>query len=251
MFSLQAFASTTNIGTTLTNMVPVSDPTLAISGNFAFVPTLNQLIGVYGLGANLLRVQLSTPSLLSNVPLDVTPIDTNNLPMNPSPILMFNSDPIPLVVDEPLQVLATATQAGASDGEVFIFTADGVQAPVTGPIIRCRATTVTTGTKDAWLNSSLTLTNQLAEGSYNLVGARIEGSHVKAARFVFPGASNSTRPGMIASQFKYSTRDEDPFRNGNLGVWGTFSNRVLPTVDTLCDGTGETATLILDLIKTA
>lgn len=250
MFSLQAFASTTNIGTSLTNMTPVSDPTLAISGNFAFIPTLNQLIGVYGLGANLLRVQLSTPSLLANVPLDVTPIDTNNLPANPSPLLMFADAPIPLVVDEPLQVLATATQSGASDGEVFVFTADGPQAPVTGQIIRCRATVTTVGTKDSWLNAPLSLTNQLAEGNYQLVGARIEGSHVKAARFVFPGSSNSTRPGMIASQFKYSVRDDDPFRSGRLGVWGTFSNRVLPTVDTLCDGTGETATLILDLIKT-
>jgi len=247
MFTLHAFASTTPIASTLTNMTPVSDPVLSISGSFAFVPGLNNLIGIYGIGSGLLRLQASTPSMLTDVPYDVTPVDTGSLPRAVLPLNLHVEDPIPLVTDEPIQVLATAS--GGTVAEAFVFLSDGPLSKVSGKIIRVRATATSASSVDAWANSALTLTNQLAEGSYNLVGARFEGDHILAGRFVFPGGNNANRPGAIGSQFKYSSDAIHPFRNGNLGVWGTFTNRVLPTVDLYSDGTGETVTVILDLIK--
>lgn len=249
MFHLITFASSTP-GTygNLTNVAPPSDPVAATSGNFLFVPTLNQLIGAYAVGTNVLRMQISTPSLLADVPYDVTPVDTGALPSASTPLNLHPEDPIALVTDEPMQVLVTT--GGTAKLYPLIWVADGALTKVSGRIIRARATFTTGTTLAAWNNASLTLQNQLAEGTYNLVGARVEGTHIAAARFVFPGGSNNVRPGMIASNGANGTTIPDNyFRNGNLGVWGSFSNRVLPTIDHLTDGTSETATLILDLIK--
>lgn len=251
MFSLHAFATTTS-GTygNLTNIAPVSDPVLATSGNFLFVPVLNQLIGAYGFGAAILRGQLSTPSLLADVPYDLSPVDANTIPGTTTKLNMHIDDPITLVTNEPLQGLLTT--GSNSTGTLAIFLADGALAKVSGRILRVRATFVTSATADVWGNAAMTLTNQLAEGTYNLVGARAEGSHGKLFRFVFPGGTNSTRPGAIFSNGAGGVSMMDPiFRNGEMGVWGTFSNRVLPTIDNMTDGTSETATLIMDLIKTA
>lgn len=249
MFHLLTFASSTP-GTygTLTNVAPPSDPVAATSGNFLFVPTLNQLIGAYVAGTNILRMQISTPSLLADVPYDVTPVDTGALPSVATPINMHPEDPIALVTDEPLQVLVTT--GGTAKIYPLVWLSDGALSKVSGRIIRARATFTSGTTTASWNNASLTLQNQLAEGNYNLVGARAEGAHIAAFRFVFPGGNNNVRPGAIASNGATGTSSPDNFfRNGNLGVWGTFSNRVLPTIDHLTDGTSETVTLILDLIK--
>lgn len=247
MFTIHAFASTTAANSSLTNLAAATDPVAAISGNFLYVPVLNQLIGAYAIGPTILRAQLSAPSLLTDVPYDVTPVDAATDPASPLPILMHPQDPIALVTNEPLQCLRTNTNA--EQGNVFVFLADGALSKVSGRILRVRATVTTGTTPNSWTNNAITLTNQLAEGTYNLVGARVEATHGFAFRFVFPGGTNATRPGGIcvgtASKF-------DPFhthRNGNLGVWGTFSNRVLPTMDFMTDGTSETATVIMDLIK--
>lgn len=248
-FSLHAFATTTS-GTygSLTNISPVSDPVLATSGNFLFVPTLNNLIGAYGGGAAILRGQLTAPSLLADVPYDITPVDANTIPAADTSIAMHVQDPIALVTNEPLQGLVTT--GSNSTAAIGIFLSDGPLAKVSGRILRVRATFTSSATADSWQNAAITLTNQLAEGTYNLVGARAEGAHLKLFRFVFPGGNNATRPGAIASNGKGGVNsDARIFRDGNMGVWGTFSNRVLPTVDSISDGTSETVTLILDLIK--
>lgn len=249
MFTTHAFATTTS-GTygSLTNLAPVTDPVLATSGNFLFIPTLNNLIGAYGFGAAILRGQLTTPSLLTDVPYDITPVDANTIPTAVNPMLMHASDPIVLVTDEPLQGLVTT--GSASTATIGVWLSDGPLSKVSGRILRVRATFTTNATADTWGNAALTFTNQLAEGTYDLVGARCEGSHGKLFRFVFPGGTNATRPGAPFSNGKNGISDTDnTFRNGQLGVWGTFSNRVPPTVDNITDGTSETATLILDVIK--
>ncbi len=249
MFSLHGFASSTAAAASLPNQVPLVDPVAAVSGNFLYVPTLNQLIGAYACGVGLLRAQISTPSLLADVPYDITPVDLAAVPSSTVPVNMHQFDPIALVTNEPMQALMTHTNTEYDS--IFVFLADGPIAKVSGRILRVRATFTTGTSQTSWNNAAITLTNQLAEGNYQLVGARVEGAHVLAARFVFPGANNSVRPGLIASTVKNAIDPDFVFRNGNLGVWGTFSNRVLPSIDHVTYSTSETAVLIMDLIKTA
>lgn len=248
MFSLHAFASTTQANSSLTAVPVLNDPGVALSGNFLYVPILNNLIGAYAMGPTILRAQIQSPSLLADVPYDVTPVDANALPASPTVFLPHAQDPIKLVTDEPLTGLRTSTSP--EQAVIGVWLSDGPIAKVSGRILRVRGTVATPTSANTWGNSTITLTNQLAEGTYDLVGARLEDAHSILYRFVFPGGSNSVRPGAIAvgGASKYDALHI--FRNGNLGVWGTFSNRVLPTVDILNDGTtNASAVIILDLIK--
>lgn len=248
MFSLHAFTASMATSTALGNVAAASDPVAAVSGNFMYVPALSNLIGAYAIGATLGRAQLQSPSLVAFAPYDISPVDAGTDPATPLPITLHPASPLKLVTDEPLQALVTNT-VNETD-TVFVFLSDGALAPVSGAILRVRATFTSSATGYSWQNSTITLTNQLAEGTYNLVGARAEGVHALAARFVFPGSNNAYRPGFICTGTKAKIEPRE-FRNGELGVWGTFSNRVLPTVDCMTDGNSETVTLILDLIKTA
>lgn len=245
-FSLHLFTASQASTTAMTNIAAAADPVASVNGNFLYVPVLNNLIGAYSLGADNVRAQLQSPTLLANVPYDITPVDQNALPSTPLPILLHPADPIKLTTDEPLSALVS--QNGTAQVGVYVFLADGALAKVSGEIFRVRATVSTGTTADAWVNAAMTLTNQLAEGNYNLVGCRAECVNAKAVRFVFPGGTNATRPGCPVST-SVTKPGERLFRNGELGVWGTFSNRVLPTVDYVGNGTADTIVLTLDLIK--
>lgn len=244
---MHAFSASQATSSVLTNLPAAADPVASTSGNYLYVPLLNNLFATFGLGATLGRLQLQSPSLLAIQPYDVSPVDAAALPSSPLAIEMMQTSPFKLTTDEPLQCLVT--NGGTENDAAFVFLSDGPIAPVTGEIIRARATATSSSTGNTWQNATITMTNPLAEGTYNLVGARLEGSHLIAGRFVFPAGAATTRPGCIATN-SVSKLSYEAFRDGNLGVWGTFSNRVLPTIDLWSDGTSETVTMILDLIKT-
>lgn len=247
MFSLHVFSSTVGTSTALTNVVPAADPIAAINGNFLYPQVLTSLIGTYALGSTILRAQLQSPSLIAIQPYDILPVDANTDPASPLPIHLHPTSPIKLVTDEPVQALITSS--GNNAETVAMWLSDGPITPVTGAIIKARVTATSSATGYSWQNAALTFTNALAEGTYQLVGARFEGANLIAARFVFPGATVNVRPGIICTGTA-SKLEINEFRNGYLGVWGTFTNRVPPTVDFMSDGSSNSVVGVLDLIKT-
>jgi len=247
MFSLHAFSATQATSTSLTNLAVLNDPAVSFSGNFLYVPSLSNLLGAYAGGATLTRAQLQSPSLIAVSNYDVTPVNGALLPVDVPPMSLQIVSPVKLVADEALQALVVNTTNEVD--HVFVWLSDGPVAPVAGEIRHVRATFTTSATGDAWQNATITLDAALAEGSYQLVGARVEGAHGVAFRFVFPGTSNSIRPGSLF-RADSDANDIPGSRNGGWGVWGAFTNRVLPSVDHITDGNTETAVLILDIIKT-
>ena len=246
-----AFSGTVATSTTsLTGINPVSDPVSYTSGSQLFLGPLSNFIGGYGLGNAFKRLQFSTPSLLSLAPYEANPIDSGTVPSSPIPLRLNPTNPIKLVSGEPLSVNVTndASTGGTTISSIG-FLSDGAVAPVTGNIIRWRATATTPSTGYAWGNATLTFSTALAEGTYQVVGARIEGAHVIAGRFVFQNNA-SVRPGVLAVGSAHAL-DYEMFRNGNMGAYGTFTNLTPPTIDFFNDGTSETAVIYLDLIKSA
>ncbi len=250
-FHLSAFSGTVATSTTaLTGINPISDPVGFTSGSQLFLGSLSNLIGGYVLGNAAKRAQITTPSLLSLAPYEVNPIESGTVPSSPIPLQLNPSNPIKLVPSEPMTVsVSNDASTGGTTMTGLVFVSDGAVAPVTGNIIRWRATATTPSAGYAWGNATLTFSTSLAEGTYQVVGARIEGAHVIAGRFVFQNSS-SVRPGVLAVGSAHAL-DFPLFRNGNLGVYGTFTNVTPPTIDFLTDGNSETAAIYLDLIKTA
>lgn len=251
MFTLHAFNSTLASTTAgYQNVTPLADPIATVSGNLLYVGSMANLIGGLILSTESTKAKFESPSLLNIAPFQVTPIVRSALPSAIMPLEIQPASPRPLVTNEAIQAFADATSGQADpDVTVGLILSDGALAPVSGNIIHARTTFTSSGTKDTWENAALTFETVLPAGTYQVVGARCEGSHLKLYRLVFQGNS-AVRPGGVAS-LSYDGRDIPEFRNGGLGVWGTFDQFTPPSIDHITDGTSETGVLTLDLIKSA
>lgn len=250
MFNVHAFDSSvaTSSSASYVNITPLADQIATVSGNLLYVGALNNLLGAITLSANVQRTKLESPSLLDVAPYAITPYIKSVLPTQYGNIAVDMTNPFKLVTTEALQAYAyQATSGSAARTLSLVFLGSGALAPVTGEIFTARATFTTSATADSWQNAAITFDTVLPAGTYDVVGARVNGSHAKAFRMVFQG-NTMLRPGSIASL------GQDGFtlpgqRNGGWGTWGTFDQFTPPTVDHITDGTSETAELYLDLIK--
>lgn len=252
MFTLHAFDSSiaTTSASTLSNIVPVADPVATVAGNLLYVGQFPNLLGGVLLGANITGGELQSPSLLNFAPQVLAPYIESALPTTTIQSRLQMQSPIALVTNEALQAYAkTATSGAASQTVMGVFLGDGAQAPVAGAIHTAKATFTTNSTADQWGNAAITFETVLPAGSYDVVGARAEGAHGKLFRLVFQGNSN-VRPGSVFA-LNGNGADLEGARMGGWGTWGTFDQFTPPTVDNITDGTSETATLYLDLIKKA
>ena len=87
--------------------------------------------------------------------------------------------------------------------------------------------------------------NILPAGQYQVVGMRVQGTNLVAARLVFQGFP--WRPGAPAVNV-LGDEDNKYFRMGRMGIWGEFDQTSPPTMD--CLGVTDTTQVVyLDLIK--
>lgn len=251
MFSIYGFhtklASSTTAATALT---PVTDAIATVASPYLYVPALSQLLGGYLIGQGADQAYIQTPSLLQIGNFRIAPLDTAAaVPASPLPLSLQPASPVKLNPTEGMQFFSdNANSSNQYDTVGIVFLSDGPIAPVNGDIRTIKATCTTSATGFSWQNAALTFSDTLPAGNYNLVGMRVEGAHVLAARVVFQGNA-SVRPGCIG--VGSATKLADPlFRKGNLGVWGAFSQFNPPSLDVMTDGTSETAVIFLDIIKT-
>lgn len=230
----------------LTAIAALTDPVLRVQGNDIIVPTIPRLGLIYGLGANLTQLQLTSPSIRRMWPLDCEPIDQNAAASVPTPWLQLYEEPLQLAAGEALDALVVDNAAGANQKVVLVQFIDGPAQPVRGDIFTMKCTGTTTLTAFAWTNVPLTLSQQLPVGTYQLVGMRAESTGVIAARAVFIGGG--WRPGCIGFT-TVSKAQWDPHRLGRTGVWGTFDNLTPPSIDFLSASADTAETVWLDCIK--
>lgn len=250
MFSLHVFDSVTATTTSAqySNVTPLSDQIATVSGNLLYVGALNQLLGAFTLSANIQRSKLESPSLLNFAPFMISPYIKSALPTQYENEKVAMASPIPLVTNEALQAYAYTETSGTSPQTlVGVMLGDGAQAPVTGQIHTVRATFTSSATADAWENAAITFDTVIPAGNYDVVGARAEGSHLKVFRLVFQG-NTTVRPGTLAA-LGADGADLPGARYGGWGTWGTFDQFTPPSIDHITDGTSETVSLYLDLIK--
>jgi|SRR6266850_1686306 len=245
-FTLVAYSSAAaGINAALTALAAVPDPHVRVVGNDIIVPdTMNTLWGGTAIGPTLTRAQLSSPSLRRVFLHELAPLDIGAaLPASPRKIFLRDGDPQPLDTAEALDALITNT---ASDREtVLVWLGPGPSKPDNRPSWTIRVTATPTAVAGAWTNGSITFDQTLPAGSYDVVGARFRSTNLIAFRFVFVGGT--FRPGAIGYASTTSL-DYDSFRDGGLGVWGTFKHNSPPTVDFLANAADASFTGELDLV---
>jgi len=246
MFSLVGWTESQD-SAVLVNVAALADPHIRVNGDDVIVPAeINNLVMAYGLGPNLTRIQLVSPSLRRVLNPEISPVDIAAEPTFPTPLVDWRANPIQLDPEEALDAQAAEDGAGATRATVLAWLADKAIAPVQGDIRPTRATNTTTLVANAWTNGALTFADQLPAGRYQAVGGRFFSAGLQAWRLVFVGYT--WRPGAIGCDTA-ADPDDRTFRAGNFGVWGEFNHNTPPTVDFLSNSADTSQIGVLDLIK--
>ena len=195
--------------------------------------------------------QLRSPSLRTLNNMFIRPLANAVTFGDPPEVLPFPTNPRGMVPAEDVQFWTNSTpNAGAEAHYGLVWFCDGPLTPVIGEIFSVGATAANTLTAGTWVNGNITFDQALPSGTYNVVGMRVESANLVCARLVFPGGgAEAFRPGVPGSTAA-TVVDNEAFRRGQLGVFGSFDQDNPPTIDTL--GVTDTAqTITLDLIKVA
>lgn len=231
----------------LAAIAAIADPVMTVSGNNIQVPAATPMIGLAaGIGVNLTRVQLQSPSLRRIANFEVRPFHRNATPLSPNPTIDFMDEPIELDPGEQLQAWTSEDGAGATRMNVLVNFVDKAVVANTEQSFVVRATAAQTLTAFSWTNGALTFDQVLPVGQYAIVGARAESTGLIAFRFVFQ--NQTPRPGGLGNLTE-SALSLPRQRKGYWGVWGVFDNWTAPTVDFFSSSADTSEVLSLDIVK--
>lgn len=245
---LAAFFESTDPAGALANIATVQDQAITTQGDDVRVPReLPNLIGEIGLTAaiNLISARVTSPALRRIAELAIEPIINAVVFGSPPEAIMHPMNPTPLDQDESINFQINSDPVAAEAHYGLIWLADGPHSPLDGRMYSIRVTAAITLAAGVWVNGNLTFGQTLPAGRYEVVGLRMRGANLVAARLVFPGGT--FRPGVPAVN---AIGDEDArwFRYGRIGSFGQFEHTTPPTLDAL--GILDTTQIgVLDLIK--
>jgi hypothetical protein len=216
--------------------------------NSHFVPqTALPLVYAAACGTLLTRARLSTPSLqVITTPFirDVNPALNFGNPMS---FADYSQDPLQLHALEELVHYQTDSAVTSESNAGIAGLMIQNQPQPAGNVYTLRGTAAGTLVVGGWTNvGAITWFNTLPQGVYAIVGAGFFSAGAIAGRFLIPGIPwRPGGPGIVT----VTNRIAPLFRNGNLGVWGTFNNYALPGVEML-SGTADTVEEIyMDIMK--
>jgi hypothetical protein len=225
----------------------IADPSLSVAGNNIQIPDFAPyLMGAYGLGINLTRAQLQSPSLRRVVNPELRPLDVLALPSTYPPFIDLMHNPIPLDIAEQMQAFTAEDGAGATRMNVLAWLGDGKVDVITDPIFSVRLTGATTLVAFTWTNGAMVFDQVLPVGDFAIVGAKVTSTTLIAFRFVFQGST--PRPGGIGSATAALVEAKGQ-RYGGWGIWGYFHSTTPPTIDYLASAADAAEVITLDLIK--
>ena len=258
----------------LHNVAGLPDQHVTVIGDNISVPEeTTNLMAIYahgggGLAADvafMTQGRLEVPSLKPY--LDVASFTAFNallaaqLPISPTPINNYIGKGINLIPSENIQYTVAEDAAGAAAGDgssefAAIWLGDGNYGlgPLADlPIETVRFVGQAAAVADVWQASAMVFDQALKAGTYAVVGMRFTSPSAVLARLIF--SNQGARPGCIGYVTPVTPATspiENPmFRNGNLGVWGTFSHSNPPQLEMICHLADAAATQIgyLDVVR--
>jgi len=250
MILLVAFSESIDEAAAYANIAAVPDDYLDTSGDLIRIPEgVNKIFGkVAYVGTTGTRVRLSCPSLRQFQNLYVTPVNQVLVPTGHDVIDIHPESLIPLEATENLECEVYADPAAAEQHTIGVWLTDKDISPVRGDIRPVPFSVTMAIVAGVWNTGSITLEEELPKGAYELVGGRIECVVGTLGRFILPKSMD--RPGFVLSADE-DFRQNDIFRYGRLGVWGSFDNISLPKAEILGAAATGSATYqgIMDVIR--
>lgn len=224
----------------------VPDQMVFSQNNQFQMPKRVTCIAAYGGNDAYTSLRINAPSLRRLFYPQIDPVDVAIDPSNRPPINWYGDMGPQFEYTEGVSVEGSRGAVAASAAGALLWIADGGLQTVGGPIFPWLCTTATTIAAGTWASGSLTSTQTLPAGKYQVVGMSTYGTNLYASRLVF--ITGGFRPGVLAQQ-AIGQFSDDLFRRGNAGLFGVFDNTTLPSLEHMGYGAGTSQTVVLDLIK--
>lgn len=248
--------SSTNTGAGVFVTLPAKqDGYLTVNANNRFIipaagsgrGSVNRIMAAYAQGTTMTVARVNNPTLraigLPSVP-NIQPALVVGSAFN---IAMFGAQGPNLPIADEFGLEADAAGIEVQTG--FIWLTDGTMNIDPRPIFSLQFSATITTVANTWTAGTLTMTQGLPVGTYQVVGMDVIGATQIGARLVFP--NGGPRPGCL-SRASSAIFSQNQFRLGNVGNWGEFSSYAQPQIELFNSASGSvTVTGQLDLIKVA
>jgi len=230
----------------------LADPHVNAVGFDIAIPPWNKLAGVYGVGTNMIDLEMYSPSLRRLTYERISPVETGvDFPTDGNPDGFFHDRferPRELVRSEYLEahLPAGSILAAGVNAIAIVWLSDGITPIPSGPIFSVAGVCAAVGVANAWSNTNIVLDEDLPAGRYAVVGMHYWEATAIAARLVF--AEGGPRPGCLGV-VDGNSQGLSRLRAGRAGLWGEFEHDVIPTIDTLSEAVAAVGNLTLDLVQ--
>lgn len=224
----------------------VTDPVFPIQSS-KYLPGQDYYAMVAYVGTvGITSARINQPSQLLPFYPQLDPLSATVLPANLPPLHRFGSGGLLITATESLALEVSETGGGGTIavGGLWLAPRPWVYAP--GQVRTLLATATITCSAGTWVQGNLTLTSTLQAGTYQVVGMSAYGTNLLFARLSF--SNQVLRPGVLA-QAAVGEWNDETWRRGNAGVWGTFTNTTIPIVECLSVGACTAQTFLIDVIK--
>jgi hypothetical protein len=216
-------------------------------------PDMLQMFAAYFGAPTIGRARIIAQSMFDVFPSggpDFFRLNRGATPQSPTPFVDLRFNPVPFDAKDIFNVQVDNNgAAGAENVYAGLWFCDAPPRPDPGKWRPWRFTTTASAmTASVWNNRTLTSTQTLKPGRYQVGGAWAFGQSAgsslifgRLANLLRPGdvVAMAERPGFICGatpdQFGPAPFDQNDgvFRNGTLGVWGEFTHDQLPSIDFL------------------
>lgn len=224
----------------------VTDPVITVQSSRYILPVDMYATRAYVGTAGITDARINMPSLVLPFLPYLDPLSATILPANLPPIAELGFGQIVLPRTEALALEVSETGGAATAAYAGLWLSPNPRTPVSGRIQTMKLTATITGSAGTWVAGNMTLTSNLPEGEYEVVGMSAYGTNLLFARLVF--YSQTLRPGVLAQQAAGEWNAQH-LRNGNFGSFGRFSNTTVPQLEIMSTGACTAQTVYLDVIK--
>jgi hypothetical protein len=249
-FTTVVFSESQDLGGEWGNVSAVNDQHIKTQGDSVYVNQFNKYMGAMAcIGSTGTGCRIVSPSIRRFAPIYVVPFISAIFP-NPSILHTISLQSyVDLDIDEQLEVEINANPASAERESVAVWLADKEITPVSGKIYTIKAHVTGALTGGAWNFFDLNFMDDLAVGTYQVVGMNVVCAGGVVARLVPIGGTY--RPGVPCSLTNSFETSDSIFRFGRLGEFCTFPHNNVPGLEIFAssDIISTTYNIYLDMIK--
>jgi hypothetical protein len=235
----------------LTQLNALGDQLIAPAANGYLVnEAFPRIFRAAGVGALLMRSQLSSGTIRDHAPFDLAPPNVGTAIAIPPRRQEWLDNPLKLKPNEELDCFILNSGAGPTRTTVAVWFCDGPIRPVTGDRFTMRWTNAVAAVAFQWTAFQPVFDNGLPSGVFAVVGSRLQSATSLFHRFLPRGGSANARPGTFSGQADGDAQDT-PDRNGAIGEWLRFTTTTQPQIENFCLAADATSSGEIDLIQVA